>query len=50
MRVSLFFDNCSKKFLRVRKEVDLALHPVVGLVSNTDVQISISNRVLSIRN
>ena len=25
-------DSCQKRFLRTHKEVDLALHPVIGLV------------------
>ena len=27
-----FLDSCQKRFLWTHKEVDLALHPVVGLV------------------
>ena len=32
MRVFLSLDSCQKRFLWIHKEVDLAPHPVVGLV------------------
>ena len=33
-------DSCQKKFLSAHKEVDLALHPVVGLVQQMEMRSS----------